>query len=137
MAGGPNIQRSLEFLPQLLSLYTNKDSPELLLSKVYLGKNKSQDYSDLNQAAKLLQTQLSRPIRSIPLCSQSVADAVIGLAESQHCDVILLGASREGLLQNVIHGNIPTMIASQVKSTVILVRGALSYKNAIADSFQK
>ena len=126
MAGGPNIQRSLEFLPQLLSLYTNKDSPELLLSKVYLGKNKSQDYSDLHQAAKLLQNQLSRPIRSIPLCSQSVADAVISLAESQHCDVILLGASREGLLQNVIHGNIPTMIASQVQSTVILVRGALS-----------
>jgi len=126
MAGGPNIQRSLEFLPGLLSLYNHKDSPELLLSKVYLGKNKFQDYSDLNQAAKLLQTQLSRPIRSIPLCSQSVADAVISLAESQHCDVILLGASREGLLQNVIHGNIPTMIASQVQSTVILVRGALS-----------
>ena len=126
MAGGPNIQRSLEFLPQLLSLYTNKDSPELLLSKVYLGKNKSQDYSDLNQATKLLKNQLSRPIRSIPLCSQSVVDAVVSLAESQHCDVILLGASREGLLQNVIHGNIPTMIASQVQSTVILVRGALS-----------
>ena len=51
---------------------------------------------------------------------------MISLAESQHCDVILLGASREGLLQNVIHGNIPTMIASQVQSTVILVRGALS-----------
>ena len=126
MAGGPNIQRSLEFLPGLLSLYNHKDSPELLLSKVYLGKNKSQDYSDLNQATKLLKNQLSRPIRSIPLCSQSVVDAVVSLAESQHCDVILLGASREGLLQNVIHGNIPTMIASQVKSTVILVRGALS-----------
>ena len=126
MAGGPNIQRSLDFLPQLLSLYINKDSPELLLSKVYLGKNKSQDYSDLNQATKLLRNQLSRPIRSVPLCSQSVVDAVVSLAESQHCDVILLGASREGLLQNVIHGNIPTMIASQVQSTVILVRGALS-----------
>ncbi len=37
----------------------------------------------------------------------------------------MLGVSREGLLVQVIQGNIPKMIAQQVNSTVILVRGKL------------
>jgi CIC family chloride channel protein len=48
------------------------------------------------------------------------------LAHTQHYDVVVLGASREGLLQQVVHGNIPEAIARGVNSTVILVRGALS-----------
>jgi hypothetical protein len=46
------------------------------------------------------------------------------LAHTQHYDVVVLGASREGLLQQVVHGNIPEAIARGVNSTVILVRGA-------------
>jgi CIC family chloride channel protein len=39
----------------------------------------------------------------------------------------MLGASREGLLQQAVNGNIPAAIASRVdNSTVILVRGAIS-----------
>ncbi|WP_442942541.1 hypothetical protein [Nostoc sp.] len=41
-------------------------------------------------------------------------------------DVVVLGASREGLLQQAIQGNIPEAIASGVESTVILVRGAIN-----------
>ncbi len=126
MAGGPNIQRSLEFLPGMLSLYNPNNSPELLLSKVYLQNKPLEDYADLIQAAKFVENQLSQTITPIPLCARSVSDAIINLAESQRCDAILLGASREGLLQNVIHGNIPAMIASQVPSTVILIRKALN-----------
>jgi CIC family chloride channel protein len=37
----------------------------------------------------------------------------------------VLGASREGLLQQAIKGNIPAVIASGVECTVILVRGAI------------
>jgi CIC family chloride channel protein len=40
--------------------------------------------------------------------------------------VIVLGASREGLLQQAIKGNIPEAIARYGDRTVILVRGAIA-----------
>jgi CIC family chloride channel protein len=77
----------------------------------------------LEKAAFLLSQKLSCPVMTIPVRSYSVSDAVIQLAHTQQCDVVVLGASREGLLQQVVHGNIPEAIARGVDSTVILVRG--------------
>jgi len=51
-------------------------------------------------------------------------EAVVDMAEKNQCDVIVLGASREGLLQQAIQGNIPESIARDSKCTVILVRKA-------------
>jgi CIC family chloride channel protein len=60
-----------------------------------------------------------------PVQADSVAEGVINLVNTEGYDVIVLGASREGLLQQAIQGNIPEAIASSVESTVILVRGAI------------
>jgi CIC family chloride channel protein len=60
------------------------------------------------------------------LQAESVAQGVIELVKTEDFDVIVLGASREGLLQQAIQGNIPEEIASGVDSTVILVRSAIS-----------
>jgi CIC family chloride channel protein len=54
-----------------------------------------------------------------------VPEAIIELAQKKQCDVIILGASREGLLKQVMHGNIPEAIARNSNCTVILVRGAI------------
>jgi CIC family chloride channel protein len=67
---------------------------------------------------------LSGKVTATPVIASSVADGVINLVKTEHFDVVVLGASREGLLQQAIHGNIPAAIANQVDSTVILVRGA-------------
>jgi CIC family chloride channel protein len=48
---------------------------------------------------------------------------VLDLAAAAATDVIVVGASRESLLQQVINGNIPERIARESQSTVILVRG--------------
>jgi CIC family chloride channel protein len=40
--------------------------------------------------------------------------------------LVLLGASRESLLNQFLNGNIPSTIARAVNCTVILVRGELS-----------
>jgi CIC family chloride channel protein len=55
-----------------------------------------------------------------------VAEGVINLVKEEDYDVVVLGASREGLLQQAVQGNIPEAIASGVDCTVILVRGAIS-----------
>jgi chloride channel protein, CIC family len=62
-------------------------------------------------------------IKSCALCANNVADAVLDLATASATDVIVVGVSRESLLQQVINGNIPERIARESQSTVILVRG--------------
>jgi CIC family chloride channel protein len=57
-----------------------------------------------------------------------VSEAVVKLASKEKCDVIVLGASREGLLQQAIKGNIPEAIARNSNCTVILVRDVISPK---------
>jgi hypothetical protein len=53
-----------------------------------------------------------------------IADAVNTLARKDKTEVILIGASREGLLQQAIKGNIPEAIARKSPCTVILFRGS-------------
>jgi hypothetical protein len=60
------------------------------------------------------------------LAVDSVDEGVINLVKTEGYDVVVLGASREGLLQQTVQGNIPEAIASGVESTVILVRGAIT-----------
>lgn len=73
---------------------------------------------------------MHRPFKSttvvaLPVQANSIAEGVINLVQTEGYDVVVLGASREGLLQQAIQGNIPEAIASGVESTVILVRGAI------------
>jgi CIC family chloride channel protein len=124
MAGGPNVQRAVELLPGLTELYEEPALPQIWLCKIYPPSAVMPDDREIERTARSIQQQLHKPAVSVPIRSQSVSEAVIRLAAAKNCDAVLLGASREGLLQQVIHGNIPEAIAQGVDSTVILVRGA-------------
>jgi CIC family chloride channel protein len=121
IAGGPNAQQALQLLPALMSL---SKAPAIELAQVFHPSTLLPDTAVLEKSALFLSRQLSASVRAIPIRSSSVSDAVIDLAQADACDVVILGASREGLLQQVIKGNIPEAIARGVKSTVILVRSA-------------
>ena len=126
IAGGPNAQRAIAFLPGLASLYQEPDSPQFLLCQVFLPNLPKSDYRALDRAAQSLGQKLRPcPVLPLPLCAPSVADAIIDVARAQHCDAVVLGATREGLLHHAIHGNIPETILRSVDGTVILVRGAI------------
>jgi CIC family chloride channel protein len=124
MAGGPNAQRAIELLPGLASLYSRANSPKLWLCQVYSPATPDLDCSLLERSTDYLRDNLSLPVMPIAVRSRSVSDAVIRLAREEKCNVVMLGASREGLLQRAIHGNIPEAIANKVDSTTIIVRGA-------------
>ena len=125
VAGGPNAKRAMELLPGLTQLYTRPRSPIIWLCHVFSPNQPTPDYKSLEAKAQQLKEQLERPVIPLPIRSQSVTDAIVHLAESESCDVVMLGVSREGLLTQVMQGNIPKNIAQQVKSTMILVRGKL------------
>ncbi|MDV2992765.1 MAG: H(+)/Cl(-) exchange transporter ClcA [Chroococcidiopsis sp. SAG 2025] len=127
MAGGPNAKAAIKLLPPLASL---GEEPEIQLCQVFESREAKPDVSVLQQAIRYLvkYRQLSGKVTAVPVVSSSVADGLINLVKTEDFDVVVLGASREGMLQNAIKGNIPAQIANRVDSTVILVRGEIDGK---------
>ncbi len=130
-SGGPNAALALELLPALVNL---SGTPEIQLFQAQKPTQEAplpyqvsveEAQNRLNAMANRLGEQLNCPIETTAVCAYSIPEAVLDMADHKHCDVIVLGASREGMLQQVIQGNVPEAIARQSRATVILVRGPL------------
>lgn len=122
MGGGPNAMAALHLLPALVKL---SYAPKVELCQVFHLDEPIFNTPVLDEATEYLETQLGHAVTSVRIRAHSVVEAVIDQANDDNCDVVVLGASREGLLQQVIHGNIPEAIASGCDCTVMLVRQAL------------
>ncbi len=125
MSGGPNAREAIQLLPALVKL---GKASQIHLCQVFELSNSQPDTTVLEQARRDLirHGKLSTSkLVTTPIKASSVSEGVINLVKKDHFDVVVLGASREGLLQQTIKGNIPEAIASRVESTVILVRGAI------------
>ncbi|MBE9099276.1 chloride channel protein [Vacuolonema iberomarrocanum] len=124
IAGGPNAQAALELLPPLLTL---SPDPQVRLCQVILANDVSHTPPEmLKQAAANLRRQTNARIVARANWGDSVPDVILRLSEEKHYDVIMLGASREGMLTNAIQGNIPEAIARHSTGTVLLVRDVIS-----------
>ena len=125
MAGGPNAWVAIKLLPALVTL---GDNPQIRLTQVFKPSELEPNMTVLEQAIRHLihRRKLTSTVVATPVKADSVSDGVINLVKNEHYDVVVLGASREGMLQHAIKGNIPEAIASGVESTVILVRGAIN-----------
>jgi CIC family chloride channel protein len=125
MAGGPNARLAIKLLPALVTLGNN---PQIRLTRVFKLSELKPDMTVLEQAISQLMRnrKLSSTVVALPVQADSVPEGVINLVKTEGYDVVVLGASREGLLQQAIQGNIPEAIASGIESTVILVRGAIN-----------
>lgn len=120
MAGGPNAQEAIQLLPALSSL---SRTPEISLCQVFQpGQNL--DTTLLEKTAQLLEHHLHRSVNIASVSASSVSQAIVEYSQHNHSDVIMVGASRDRLLRQVINGNIPEEIARNSSCTVILVRGA-------------
>lgn len=126
IAGGPNARCAIKRLPALTTL--GSDSAEIVVCQVFSPEQKlPQKTEAMLEAVHFLQAHLGEEqVRPVCAIAPSVPDQVLQLAYRYQSDVILLGMSRESLLQHVIQGNIPETITKESSATVILVRGALS-----------
>jgi CIC family chloride channel protein len=113
---------SVQLLPALIKL---SFSPKICLFRVVKTLISTEEIKDFNQDSENLSHRLNTEVIFSNVCSNSVSEAVIDLADKDQCDVIVLGASREGMLRQVIQGNIPEAIAKNCQCTVILVRPAI------------
>jgi chloride channel protein, CIC family len=123
IAGGPNAQYAVHLLPALIKLSIR---PDVKLCQVFHPNAPIQDTTTLESDVDYLRQRLNVSVLMTPVCAASVPEAIVDMAQKDQCDVIVLGASREGLLQQVLQGNIPEAIAHNCNCTVILVRKATS-----------
>ncbi|MBN3946971.1 MAG: chloride channel protein [Nostoc sp. NMS7] len=119
MAGGPNSSQAIKLLPALASLST---SPQIKLCQVFQPNNSIPDTTLLDKSVHFLQRRVSGKVVATPVRANSVSDAVLKCAEQDNSDVIVLGASRESLLQQAIQGNIAENISRKSNCTVIMVK---------------
>ncbi|MEG3860430.1 chloride channel protein [Microcoleus sp. herbarium12] len=112
---------ALRLLPALVAASA---VPEIKLCQVHQPSVAEPDRVELKQAADFIKRRVSCSVIGTAVCAKSVSDALIDLAQNDQCDAIVLGASREGFLKQVIHGNIPEAVARGCDCTVILVRSA-------------
>lgn len=118
MAGGPNAQAALQLLPALVSL---SQAPQVTLCQV-VAPEASIAPAMLEAEVHFLQPRLNGTVQAQVVCGDSIPQTVIQLAIANSTDVIILGASREGMLQQAIEGNIPAAIARHSNCSTILVR---------------
>lgn len=123
IAGGPNGQFALQLIPALSQLARNLEVEICQVSTRHDGDRASAQ-TLLEMAHDHLQPKLAGGVKTRSLCSDTVAEAILQLATQIQADVIILGASRESLLQQVLHGNIPEKIARESQCIVIVVKGA-------------
>jgi len=119
-AGGPNAQVATDLLPGLLTLGQN--SEVRLCSICHPVEGKCLTPHHMSKMAEDLEAKIHRPVHTHVVTSESVAEAIVGLSRKYWSDVILMGASRENLMSQVLRGNIPLEIAQNTDITVILLR---------------
>lgn len=122
IAGGPNAQKAVYLLPALIAL---SNEPEISICQVFGDEPVDAETELLQKTVRYLKVRLDCRVSAKVLRSQAISNAIVQLAWLEQSDVVMVGASREGLLQQVIKGNIPEAIARDVNRTVILVRGAI------------
>ncbi|MFN3360927.1 MAG: chloride channel protein, partial [Pseudanabaenaceae cyanobacterium] len=124
IGGGPNAQVAIqEFLPGLIKLGT---APQIELCQVFRQDQNTTDDRLMQADADFLKAKTHCPVHTNKIVSNAIADSIITCAHQLEIDTIVLGASREGFLKQVVQGNIPERIARGSPCTVILLRAANS-----------
>ncbi|MGB5713439.1 MAG: CBS domain-containing protein, partial [Waterburya sp.] len=120
--GGDRIKKLLTILPALANL--SHIPPKIQLCQVSSPDQSASFSVDFQEAATMLKNDLNFSIIPLLIPAYSVSKAIIELTQRKKYGLVVLGASNEGLLQNVVRGNIPEEIARHANSTVIIFRSS-------------
>lgn len=119
-AGGPNAKMALRLLPALATL---SDEPEVSLCAIAASDTKKALLQrQLRQQSGILKQSLNRTAKTQVLVAENIPETILQLSHQCRSDVIILGASREGLFSHVINGNIPIEVAHKSDSAILLVQ---------------
>lgn len=121
-AGGPNSKMAMRLLPALTTL---SERPKIHLCAIAATETKKAFLKQqLAQQAGILKQSvaLNQAVKTELLISENIPDAIEIVSRQHRSEVIILGASRESLFNQVIKGNIPLEIAHASDATILLVQ---------------
>lgn len=121
-AGGNNTQKAIKILPSLANLYHGANAPQLTLCQVSTPTQKRFNLPQIQKLATAIANHTNLTTHILLIKAYSVPEAIIRLQKAENYDLVILGASSEGMLQNVVSGNIPELVIRQVSTTVIIMR---------------
>lgn len=119
IGGGPNAKEALKILPALLRGIPGRG--EVTVCQVFAPES-AHDTAPLEADSLSLSRAIGRPVEALPLFSKAIAQTLVRCASDGKFDGIIIGASRESLLQQAVRGNIPETVARDSDCTVIVVR---------------
>jgi CIC family chloride channel protein len=119
-AGGPNSKLAIKLLPALIGLAPH---PQISLCAIATKRDDQRCMQrQMMRRAGILERRLHVPVNTRMAVTENVAEGIIALSQQYHSDVIVVGASREGLFSQVLKGNIPLEVSYHSRATVLLVQ---------------
>jgi uncharacterized hydrophobic protein (TIGR00271 family) len=117
-AGGPHAL----IAAQLAMLLSKTYGSQVTVLYVQLGRATPEQVEENRQvvAQTLADLEFSRPPEQKVIIADSVVEGIVEEAEGY--DLVLLGASEEGLFDQLVFGSIPQQIAARVSKTAVIVR---------------
>jgi nucleotide-binding universal stress UspA family protein len=114
-AGGPNAQLALE----MALVLTRRNKAEVTL--LHVAKKGTEEAGRRLLERALLQVKPRRRVHTEVITGDHVVKSI--LKEARNYDVVILGASHEGVFQQILFGVIPEQVAKRCPKTVIMVKG--------------
>jgi len=116
-AGGPNAALAAEMAIALAEEYEGK------VTALYICRSGTE--AEVEHAKRVIDKTLAdlewdRPLEPRVIAAPDIVQGV--LAEAEEHDLVVLGATREGLFQQLLVGNVPETIARRCSKTVIVVK---------------
>jgi amino acid transporter/nucleotide-binding universal stress UspA family protein len=126
IAGGPNSRRSVEMAVTLAIQARDTQPRVMLFSAVPHGSGESARVRKQKDFERLVEEfsyypHLEQKITEIPSgTNEDIARCILQEAESH--DLIVIGAKKEGLFENILIGGISEMVADQARVPVVMVK---------------
>jgi uncharacterized hydrophobic protein (TIGR00271 family) len=117
-AGGPHAPIAAQLAMLLSEVYGS----EVTALHVQLGRGTPQQMEENRRriARTLNGLNFTRPPEQKVIIAESVVEGIV--REAEEYDLVLLGASEEGLFDQFVFGSIPQQIAARVPKTAVIVR---------------
>ena len=127
-AGGPNVALGFRFAKDFHQAYGSR----IVLLTVVRADAKEDEVAAARQAlearAHHIATSFDLPLSALSwqvVRADSPTTGILRMATPQHADVVIIGASREGVIHRIRFGEIPAKVAARAQIPVLVVKRPL------------
>jgi uncharacterized hydrophobic protein (TIGR00271 family) len=127
-AGGPNVELGFRFAEDFHRAYGSKVLLLTVLPPTATDEDRSEARAALEERARAALEELSLPWDAVELHvvkASSPEAGILQMAVPVHSDVVIIGASREGVIQRLRFGEIPEKVAAEADVPVLVIKRPL------------